>query len=156
MKSSREKAFFLRLGFTGARIGLGLLFAWAAVGKLADSVAFADDMANYRVLPASWVAPMTATIPGIELTVAALLIVGLYTRAAATITAGMLLVFTVAIGQALGRGVNLSCGCFGGAPEPASSWTVLRDVALLFWAVAIAVFSPEPSVVGVDTPISKA
>ncbi len=118
---------------------MGALFAYAAVAKLRDPVRFADDVANYRLLPASWVAPTTAVILGLELTVAALLILGLYVRAAASVTAAMLLVFTVAIAQAVGRGVDLNCGCFGSGSEPANVWTVGRDVALLLVAAGVAV-----------------
>jgi len=138
MNPAPKKAKILQLAVAVARVGLGLVFAWAAIGKLGDPATFADDIANYRLVPASWVGPIAVTVPGVELTVAALLIVGACTRAAAVITSGMLVVFTVAIVQALGRGVNLSCGCFGGTLEPASKWTVVRDLVLLAWAALVA------------------
>ena len=39
--------------FTGVRIVLGALFIWAAVTKLPDMAGFAQDVANYRVVPAA-------------------------------------------------------------------------------------------------------
>ena len=129
---------------TVARFMLGALFAYAAVSKLPDLAGFAEDVANYRVLPAEWVAPVTVVVIGIELAAGALLMIGIWVRAAAVVTAGLLAVFTVAIGQALGRGVNLNCGCFGTAtPEPASIWTVFRDGALFAVACGVAWFEGD-------------
>ena len=42
----------------------------------------------------------------------------------------MLVAFIVALSQALLRGIDLRCGCFGGS-ELASWWTVARDVVML-------------------------
>lgn len=121
-----------------ARIGLGVLFAVAAVGKLQDPAQLAEDIANYRVVPAALVGPLTVTLPGVELVVGALLMLGVYTRAAACLAAAMLAAFTLGLVQSLARGVDLACGCFGGAPEPATIRTVVRDLALFGVAVAVA------------------
>ena len=123
-----------------ARVGLGILFAYAAVEKLQDLPGLAEDIANYRMLPAALVGPLTVVLPGVELTAAALLIVGYWARAAAAVTAGMLAVFMVALSQALARGVDLNCGCFGSGVEPATIGTIVRDAALLCAACGVIVF----------------
>ena len=133
-----------RVGVGLVRIALGVLFAYAAVAKLPDPIGFAEDVANFRMLPAGWVSPVTAMLPGLELTLGALLIVGVFVRAAALLTAGLLSVFTLALTQALSRGVDLNCGCFGtSVAEPATVWTVARDVALIAVAIVIATFDPR-------------
>lgn len=40
------------------RMTLGALFVYAAATKLSDVAKFAEDMANYRILPAGWIAPL--------------------------------------------------------------------------------------------------
>jgi putative oxidoreductase len=119
------------------RIVLGGLFVWAAVTKLPDMAAFAQDVANYRAVPAVLVPVVAPAVVGIELLAGMALLAGVATRAAATVVAGLLAVFIVFLAQALLRGIDLRCGCFGG-DEPASWWTVARDVLMLAAALAVA------------------
>ena len=120
------------------RLGLGGLFACVGALKLRDPSGFATDIANYRFLPsfAPWLA---ATLPMIELVLGLALLVApaAWRRGAALAMAGLLAVFTLAIAQAVARGVSIDCGCFGGASGPVSVWTILRDVALLGAAAAL-------------------
>ena len=55
---------------------------------------------------------------------------------------GMLLAFVAGLSQALLRGIDLRCGCFGG-DEAANWWTVLRDLAMLVPALVV-LFTPAP------------
>ena len=68
----------------------------------------------------------------------------LWRRGAALATAGLLAVFTLAIAQAVARGISIDCGCFGGASGPLTAWTLLRDGALLGAAVAL-LFVDQPA-----------
>ena len=120
-----------------SRVVLGALFAWAAVTKLPDMAAFAQDVANYRLVPPALVPFVASAVVGIELLAGLALLAGAMTRAAATVIAGLLAVFVVFLAQALLSGIDLRCGCFGG-DEPASWWTVARDLAMLAAAVAVA------------------
>lgn len=122
---------------TALRVGLGALFLWAAASKLPDMAAFAEVVANYRLLPAALAPAVAAAVVGVEAVAGALLVVGRLERAAAAVAAGLLAVFTAALGQALVRGIDLRCGCFGGE-EPAGWLGVLRDVALVGVALALA------------------
>ena len=119
------------------RIVLGGLFIWAAVTKLPDMAAFAQDVANYRVIPAALVPLLAAAVVGIELLAGIALVTGVMERSAAAVLAVLLGAFTVLLTQALLRGIDLRCGCFGG-DERASWWTVLRDLVMLATALAVA------------------
>jgi putative oxidoreductase len=113
-----------------ARVLIGGLFVWAAVTKLHDLPTFGTEIANYRLLPNGVVPWLAAALPGIEIVAGLLCLVGLWTRVAAGIVSAMLLVFIVAISQALVRHIQLHCGCFGGVDE--ATWsTVWRDVGML-------------------------
>ena len=127
---------------TVCRILLGALFVWAAVAKLPDMAGFAQDVANYRLVPPALVSFVAAAVVGIELLAGIALISGWMARPAAIVLSGLLAAFTVLLAQALLRGIDLRCGCFGG-DEPASWWTVARDVAMLAAALAVA-RGPQP------------
>src|SRR3954470_5020026 len=132
----------MRRLLVAARIALGALFVWAAVSKVPDLGAFAQDVANYRALPAVLVPYVATAVVGIEL-LAGLALVGVIgVRAAATLISGLLVAFVVLLAQALLRGIVLRCGCFGG-DELATWWTVVRDLAMLAAAVAVARFTDD-------------
>jgi putative oxidoreductase len=124
------------------RVGLGALLLYAAATKIPDVAAFAESVANYRLLPPALVPGVAAAVIGVELVAGALLVVGRYTRAAALVASVLLAVFTAGLAQALLRGIDLRCGCFGGE-EPATWLTVLRDVAMLAAAIAVFVGAPR-------------
>ena len=120
------------------RLGLGGLFVFTGALKMADPAAFAVEIHNYQLLPA--LAPLlAATLPAVELGLGAALLAGprLWLRAGAFATAALMLIFTVAVGSAVARGINISCGCFGSGSGPVTMLTVLRDVALLAASVAL-------------------
>ena len=123
------------------RLLLGAVFLWAAAVKLPDMAGFAESVANYRVLPPGWVPLFAAALVGVELVAGAALVAGWWPRAAAAVVALLLLVFTAALSQALLRGIDLACGCFGGK-ESASWGTVGRDLALLALAIASLALGP--------------
>ena len=100
------------------RVGLGVLFVMAAWPKLADPAAFATSVSNYRMLPVPIERLVALALPPLELLVGVALIVGVVDAGASFLVFAMMVVFTVAIGTALGRGLDISCGCFdteGGA-----------------------------------------
>jgi hypothetical protein len=83
-------------------------------------------------------------LPGVELLCGALLLANRGARAAATLLSVLLAVFIAGLSQALLRGINLTCGCFGGA-EVATWGTVVRDVVILAAALATAWASGIPA-----------
>ena len=130
-----------RWGVMGCRVVLGALFLWAAATKLPDMSAFAQDLANYRILPGVLVPWAAAAVVGIEIAAGLALVTGFGARAGAVVIAGLLVAFIAFLAQALLRGIDLRCGCFGG-DEPASWWTVARDVAMLA-AALLVIWKPE-------------
>jgi len=123
------------------RLALGALFLWAAATKVPDMAAFAESVANYRLVPAALVPVVSAAVIGIEIAVGALLVSGRLARGAALVAAVLLAVFTAGLSQALLRGIDLRCGCFGGT-ENATWWTVLRDLAMLAGAAVVLARGP--------------
>ncbi len=125
------------------RLGLGAVFVAAGLAKLRDPAGFADEIANYRLLPS--LAPLLAiTLPAVELVVGVAIVVGpaAWRRAAAVASAALLAVFTVAVAQVVARGIDVDCGCFGVGTGPVTPWTIGRDVVLLAAAVALLASIP--------------
>jgi uncharacterized membrane protein YphA (DoxX/SURF4 family) len=143
----------VRLPLTlAARLVLGLVFALSAVSKITASGAFRDTVAAYHLLPPGLVTPFALALPWIEALIALYLLVGLFLRPTAVVTAALLVVFTGALGISLARGATAhGCGCFGGSGPigsfPPVVWLaggntitpfdVVRDVIFLLLAAAI-------------------
>ncbi len=146
----------MKLVAAAARLLLGGLFLWASATKVPDMGAFAESVANYRIVPAGLVSVTAAMVVGVEILASVALIANVWSRGAALILAGLLAVFTVGLASALARGIDLACGCFGGN-DPATWWTVLRDLVLLALALGVAASSrPAPSrpIAGTPDPTS--
>jgi len=130
------------------QIALGIIFIVAAVEKIADPPGFAHMIYNYRILPGGLINISALIMPWVELLCGLALVLGVWTRAARTIVALMLLMFIAAISINLLRGHAIDCGCFdvsaaGKTPEEQirDMWLVIfRDlgmllmVAQLWWA----------------------
>jgi uncharacterized membrane protein YphA (DoxX/SURF4 family) len=123
---------------TALRIGVGVVLVYAMVAKLRAPGDFAQDIANYRILPAALVPIAAAALPGIEAVLGGALVLGLWTRAAAWAAAALLGVFSAGVAGALARGLNIECGCFGATGQPATWWTFARDLALVGAAALVA------------------
>ena len=130
---------------------LAAVFLMACWHKILEPGSFALDIATYQILPLSLVNPMAIALPWVELASGVMLVVGFRGRAAASLVAGMMLMFTVAISIAVAKGLDMSCGCFAsqGALEDPISWrTILRDLGWLALALYVVVFDRRP--LGVD------
>jgi putative oxidoreductase len=120
------------------RILLGAIFIYAALLKIADPVAFAGSVAAYQILPyfASYLT--AAVLPFVELSCGLLLVCGYRVRGGALIIGAMNLVFMVALGVAIARGLDIDCGCFKQGGAKTTPWTaLLRDAAFLVMTVFV-------------------
>jgi uncharacterized membrane protein YphA (DoxX/SURF4 family) len=124
-----------------ARVLIGAVFLWSAISKGADLRTFAEDTANYQMLSPRFSPLWAVALPGIELLAGGLLLLGIWAEACAALVAALLGAFIVALSQALLRGIDLRCGCFGGA-DLATWGTVTRDVILLLPAFAVLRWGP--------------
>ena len=135
-----------------SRLLIGAIYVIAAAGKLYHPKAFFRAVADYQQLP-GWLVPwVAAALPGIEMLVGMILVLGAFVAlasssrgflllmdAAAWIAAGLLVLFTVSLSFNLLRGMDMDCGCFdilgsnlpwlGGSKV---TWgTVWRDIIML-------------------------
>ncbi len=113
-------------------LGVGAVFLWASVDKIQHPAAFAQSIANYRMVPMVLLHPFAWLLPIVEAVVGVALIVGWQRRGAALLASLMTVMFIVAIATALVRGLDISCGCFDTAAGHGVGMDLLvRDVVLL-------------------------
>jgi len=121
------------------QLALGVFFVAAALPKIVDPPSFAHMVYNYRIVPGAAVNLMAVVMPWIELLCGLALILGIWTAAARSIIAAMLLTFIAAISINLVRGNIIDCGCFDPSPRPKSRaerlddmrFVILRDAGML-------------------------
>jgi hypothetical protein len=115
-----------------ARFGLGALLLIAGALKLRDPSGFAVEISNYRLLPAL-ASYLAALLPAIEVVLGVALLASprRWRQGAALGTLGLFAAFTVAVGSAYFRAINISCGCFGSGGDPITGLTLARNLCLL-------------------------
>ncbi|MEZ6242208.1 MAG: DoxX family protein [Phycisphaerales bacterium] len=152
------------------RLALGAIFLFAAWVKLfskpvtntiidSPAQAFAESIKAFKIIPVDGgeqvIKLLTFSIPWAEAICGVLLILGLWTRAAATLLSAQLFLFTIAIVSVIARKMEVSCGCFGEYDWPCTGpmgWChVWRDLALL--AVALLLAWRGSGVLGLDHPM---
>lgn len=96
-----------------AQYGIAVVFMAAALGKIGDADTFAKQIHYFRLLPVSFENLLAITLPWVELVAALALFLRFRPRAGAVICAALMGVFLFAVGQAVARGLDIECGCFG-------------------------------------------
>ncbi|MBI3972620.1 MAG: DoxX family membrane protein [Chloroflexi bacterium] len=157
MRSDESTRRLLRwIGF-GCRLAVGVIFVLAGVTKLANPGSFTATLLAYDVVPVGVIRPLALTLPWLETLVGLYLVVGLFARAAAGVAIGLLMVFSLAIAQAVARGLSLeNCGCFGdltsAVPQlaillggaSAGPGDIVRDATYALLALVVVVAPPTP------------
>jgi uncharacterized membrane protein YphA (DoxX/SURF4 family) len=128
---------------TLARLLVGGVFVVAGLLKLPDPAAAVRAVRAYRLLPEGLVAPVAFGQPVVEIAIGLALVLGIFVRTAAIVSAVLLVVFIVGVGSAWARGLQIDCGCFGNGGQVAAGrttypWEIARDVGLLIVALALA------------------
>jgi len=128
---------------TVVRLALGAIWIWAAVPKLSSPRTFIEAVRAYDATP-EWLSQAIAYgLPVLEFCLGVALIIGISVRIAAAASGVLFVVFLIGIIQAAARGLELSCGCFGGGGETLSTQytlDILRDIGLLVLAVYLVVW----------------
>lgn len=132
-----------------ARLVLGGVLLAAGLLKIGDLTGSVQSVVAYQVFPYELARLIGTTLPVIEVAVGLLLVVGLLTRAAATVGGALMLAFVVGIISAWARGLAIDCGCFGtgGPVDPEDTRylsEILRDLGLLALAGWLVVRPRSP------------
>lgn len=133
------------------RVALGALFVFAGVMKLQDPQAFAFSIKAFKMLPESGdhlVVLAALALPWAEVLAGAMLVLGLWGRAAALVIFAMLLVFLGGMISVIARGMNVECTCFGKYEFPCSGAIgpchLVRNGVLAAGALLCVLAGPGP------------
>lgn len=140
------------------RVGLGGLFILAGVLKLQDGAKFALEISNYQLVTFG-TSIMAALLPPVEIVAGAALIVlpRVWRQAGSLLILLMVMMFSVAVSSAYFRGINIDCGCFGGAASPITALTLVRNAGLLLASLLCLKLDalPAPVTVAAPSPFKK-
>ncbi len=131
---------------------VGAVFVYASHDKIWWPEKFARIVYHYQLIGPNDILPplvpnlLAVMLPWVELLAGLALMVGLWRRESALLTAVLLTVFIVAVGSTLVRGIDIeNCGCFSldAHGRAAGLKLILQDLALLLGALILA-FLPPP------------
>ena len=125
MKCSRTE-----IAAATARVVLGGVLFYSGFQKLDEPFAFQQALSNYDLLPIWAEFPLALLISWLEVVSGVCLISGVFVTLAASIAVGLTLGFGFFVSSALVRGLDVECGCFGGATT-VSGLHLALDVFLL-------------------------
>jgi hypothetical protein len=129
------------------RFILGAVFLVAGGMKIAHPAAFFSDLLGFGVpFPEMFLRIVAVTLPWIEVLVGAGLLLNVWPETVRPVGSGLCLIFVLMLGQAVIRGIDLNCGCFGSGGR---GWLERPDVALvragLLFAASLYVTAVPPS-----------
>lgn len=116
----------------------GGVFLYAGVLKLRDPALFLNDIRSFALLPDPYAAWLALGLPWLEVFAGLAVITGLGRGGGLLLLNAALVGFFIAIGSAWWRGLDITCGCFGGDASK-SNYTELfiRDSILLALGIAL-------------------
>jgi putative oxidoreductase len=120
------------------RIGIGLVMLAAALGKIGDPAAFATQIHHFRLIPIGAENLLAIALPWVELIAGLTLVLGVHARSGAWLSSAMMVVFTLAVGAAVARGLDIECGCFGTADATHVGGMKLAENLLFTGAALVA------------------
>jgi putative oxidoreductase len=140
-----RKIFENKIFSITVRIILGGILMYASLDKLANMADFAKIIHNYKLLPISLENLLAIFLPWLEFITGFCLIVGKFNKGALIIYNVLLIIFIIALSQALIRGLDINCGCFSVKPSSTSDvWLrIIEDIIMLFFSVYLYRFTPE-------------
>ncbi|HWF00388.1 MAG TPA: MauE/DoxX family redox-associated membrane protein [Caulobacteraceae bacterium] len=127
------------------RLLAALILLRSGLAKLRDPAGFEAALGAYRLLPDAVVAPLSRSLPWLELTLAPCLFVPLAAGVGEAASAALFVAFAVAMAVSLLRGLrDIDCGC-GGVRQPLSWRLVAQNLGIACGLVCAAII-PAPFV----------
>lgn len=123
------------LFLTVIRVGVGGIFLLFGFVKAIEPLSiFYESIAAYQMVPSVLIEPFGLIVLAVEIVAGIFLTVGLFTKWSNRVIIALLVMFIIAIGQAMIRGLYLpDCGCSGSmislGESPAE--VILRDLLML-------------------------
>ena len=98
-------------------LAFGAFFIWSGVAKVKNPIAFADAVRNYEIVGDPFAVAIAHFLPLVEVFAGVFVMLGILRRGGMAVLLGCLVVFNVALCLAWIRGLDITCGCFGGTEK---------------------------------------
>ena len=147
------------------RLALGGYFLYASFDKIAAPPGFARIVYQWQVVGPLASNLVAVALPWVEAFAGLLLIAGIWKREAAAVIGAMLVVFVLAAGSVIARGIDVeNCGCVSTAAAPTGErpfwegvgwFLIARNLVLLGAAGVLIAVEPRPrrpAAAAVDDP----
>lgn len=143
-----KKLFEIKSFSILVRIVLGALLMYASIDKMANTGEFAKIIHNYRILPVQLENLLAIFLPWLEFITGLCLLIGKFQKSSLLIYSSVLVIFIIALSQALIRGLDIACGCFSVKPSSTSDvWLrIIMDIIMLFFSVNLFLSVPEEKI----------
>jgi len=103
-----------RIALIVLRLAIGGVFVYAGAVKAGVARNLGDDIRHYDLVPWPVVVTLLAVyLPWVEIAAGLAVIFRRLYLGGLVAIAGLMIVFTAALGSAWARGLDISCGCFG-------------------------------------------
>jgi putative oxidoreductase len=122
------------------RVLLAAIFISFALSKILRPAVFALNVVDYNLTPAWGVNLWSLALPWAELVVGLFLLLGIRTRAAATLIAAMNVIFIVGLVNAILHHMPINCGCVGEVGEPVNWLKVMKNTGMLIMCIQIYLY----------------
>ncbi len=127
-------------------LAVGAVFVYAGTVKLIDPLHFATEINNYQLVSWPVAVRLAFYLPWLELLLGLALIIHRLFEGAVMLTASLMLIFIVASIIAKARGIDVSCGCFGGLSDSLTfTWHLVLDFLLLGALGALWFWGRDPA-----------
>jgi putative oxidoreductase len=141
------------------RLVLGGIFVISGLAKIADPVRTLLTFREFQLFPGSLEVFLAVYIPWLEFILGLSTVLGILHRSSAILLAGLNLLFILAIGSLLVRGIKVDCGCFGliadllPLPDQADWKAIGRN--LIFMGIALFIARAETSPFSLENYLKK-
>jgi putative oxidoreductase len=122
------------------RMYIGWIFIDASLSKISDPALFAENVANYRLVPYYGLNLVAIVLPWLELVCGFYFIIGIRSKATASLIGGLLFMFTVFVIINIFWGTNMNCGCFDTVEEPIGWKKVATNMTWLAMTIQVYFF----------------
>jgi uncharacterized membrane protein YphA (DoxX/SURF4 family) len=100
---------------------------YASLTKIPDPAVFAENVAAYQIVPYWAINVVAVFLPMFELLTGGMLILGVKTKAVASLLSSLLVMYTLMTLITVMRGVSISCGCYDVVGDPVTGKKVIID-----------------------------